>query len=615
MPTVSTLVGRSRLGMRVLSAGTVQTHRIDSALIVSKADLRTWAAAHPEILRRTLVILPFAGGTFASRAEETMRALSRVNAGGVVLVTASDPSPRVVEALTAWARAQETPLMLARGEQNLVWAEAMEIIREEREHSADHLKELHREVTRPDGVSHLLRWLARQVGGSVVLLDRSGTPRRAFPAVPENMIQQASAAIERVVSGAAGAAAADVEAGVVHVQALGAGSHNAALMVARPQRFPASLRNLIGDASRLLSLSWNVEESRRRHDDVDRAEAQIRETVLHLLLVGQMEAAHRVAETMGPSLAEEIRVYVVECPADLRDRSVAECDRASQGKAWIVRCPVYAGHVIVLAPAHDTADAMERALRLHAGRSADIHVGRGSTVPLRDLSSGYRQAFHALATARGRAGHYAEFNPRGDLAALVRAGGYPWAGALLEPLRVYRPDRLQDPGAAELTATLRSWLDFHGGAARHLKIHRNTLSARLRLIEHVLGLSLDDLEVQAKLHLALCVLEGPRGAGNETTLERVLGTTDVREWAAMQVSPLTGRDAVAFLETLRMWLANNARLEPAAAALGISAPGLRKRLTRIEEVLGRSLLDSPSARYDLWFALRVCGACDELLTG
>ncbi|MFC4116550.1 PucR family transcriptional regulator [Nonomuraea zeae] len=608
MPTVSTLVGRSELGMRLLAHGPARTREIDSALIV-QADLSAWGGADPKIFRRTLAIVPFAG--FEGRAEDIMRQLSGVDAAGVVLAVGpgGDCLPDV-EALAAWAQEHGTPLLLAASEPYRVWAATMEIIREERELTNAHLKEMQREVTRPDGLSHLLRWLARQVEGSVVLLDGAGMPRHAFPVLPEDVIEQAAADIDRVISGAAGAAAADVEAGVVHIQSIGEGGPEATLVVARAQRFPASVRNLIGDASRLLSLSWGVEESGRRRRDVDRAEAQTREAVLHLLLTGQLEAAHRVAETMGPSLAEEVRVYVVECPEQIRDRAVAECDRASHGTAWIVRCPVYARHVIVLAPAHAGGDAMEQALRLYACRSTDIHVGRGGSVLLRDLASGYRQAFHALATARGRAENYAEFSPRGDLAALVRSRGYAWARALLEPLHTYRPDRAGDPDAAALTATIRSWLDFHGGAARQLKIHRNTLPARLRHIERLLGLSLDDLATQAKLHLALCVLDGREGADGEETLDAILDTADVHDWAALQVSSLTSRESTAFLETLRVWLANHARLEPTASALGISAPGVRKRLTRIEEVLGRSLLDSPSARYDLWFALRVFDTCD-----
>ncbi|WP_143665949.1 helix-turn-helix domain-containing protein, partial [Streptomyces griseus] len=54
----------------------------------------------------------------------------------------------------------------------------------------------------------------------------------------------------------------------------------------------------------------------------------------------------------------------------------------------------------------------------------------------------------------------------------------------------------------------------------------------------------------------------------------------------------------------RTWLRCEGRLGPAAAELGISVPGARKRLTRLETVLQRSLLRPPSARYDLWLALR-----------
>jgi sugar diacid utilization regulator len=56
--------------------------------------------------------------------------------------------------------------------------------------------------------------------------------------------------------------------------------------------------------------------------------------------------------------------------------------------------------------------------------------------------------------------------------------------------------------------------------------------------------------------------------------------------------------------TLRVWLNSNARLSATAATLDISVPGARKRVARLEQVLGRSLLHTPSARLDLWLAMR-----------
>ncbi|MFC5058454.1 helix-turn-helix domain-containing protein [Saccharothrix xinjiangensis] len=56
---------------------------------------------------------------------------------------------------------------------------------------------------------------------------------------------------------------------------------------------------------------------------------------------------------------------------------------------------------------------------------------------------------------------------------------------------------------------------------------------------------------------------------------------------------------------MRTWFRHDLRTAPVAAELGISAHGLRKRLARVEELLGRALPAGPSARYDLHHALRV----------
>jgi hypothetical protein len=187
----------------------------------------------------------------------------------------------------------------------------MGLIREEREHAprdAADLREMQRAVTRPDGLERLLRWLARRVSGRAVLLDRAGVPRHAFPGLPEDVIEQASADIERVVNGEARAAAADIRTEVVHIQAIGERTRDAVLVVARPEPFSSATRAVIGDASRLLALRWRAEELGRRRPALDEAEAHAREAVLHLLLVGELQAARRVAETLGPSLADEIRV-------------------------------------------------------------------------------------------------------------------------------------------------------------------------------------------------------------------------------------------------------------------------------------------------------------------
>ena len=152
-----------------------------------------------------------------------------------------------------------------------------------------------------------------------------------------------------------------------------------------------------------------------------------------------------------------------------------------------------------------------------------------------------------------------------------------------------------------------SWLTFYGGAAAQLKVHRNTVAARLRNIEQLLGCDLQEIDTQAELHLALHLLDRPRpadpvGGGDEISLDDLLLTDDVRRWAELQLAPLASHDTL--VTTVRTWLDHNARLDATATTLGLSIAGVRKRLLRAEELLERSLLEGPSARFELWVAVR-----------
>ncbi|MCW8221155.1 helix-turn-helix domain-containing protein, partial [Streptomyces griseolus] len=86
-------------------------------------------------------------------------------------------------------------------------------------------------------------------------------------------------------------------------------------------------------------------------------------------------------------------------------------------------------------------------------------------------------------------------------------------------------------------------------------------------------------------------------------LDAVLSGPGIQDWAAQQLRQIAPAGPTAE-ETLRTWLRCEAQLAPTAAELGISVPGTRKRLVRLEAVLHRSLLRTPSARYDLWTAFR-----------
>lgn len=232
-------------------------------------------------------------------------------------------------------------------------------------------------------------------------------------------------------------------------------------------------------------------------------------------------------------------------------------------------------------------------------------------VALRDTAVGYEQAIHALSVARERTQRWARFDAKLDLPTIVGQEGLHWASALLNPLITYVPARSTDPDAQELTATAQSWLLYSMAATRHLKIHRNTLSARLQRIEELLGLDLARADHQALLYLALRIRArpcsttlGPADPDTAVPLDELLRAPVVQQWAQTTLRPVRAAADSSLLEsTLRAWLSSNSRLSVTAEELGISVSGARKRVSRLEQVLRRSLLHGPSARHDLWLAM------------
>lgn len=494
---------------------------------------------------------------------------------------------------------------------------------------ADDVLRMYR-LARVGGSPELLRWLARRTEGWAGLLDGDGTVLRAAAATPAGTDGAGIEAAELAGRGAreltargAGAYSIESEAYAALLLPLDEPRESRApvLAVVAARPLPAGLSTLLADAMMPLTMSWAAETVERKRRRVDLAESRSREAVLHLLMTGQLSIAHQVAGALRPELPDPVRVCVVECSGGRRDEVARICGGASGGRSWIVRCPVYARHLILVMPT-GTGDSLDRVI---ADMVDDCVVGVSEEVPLSDTATGYRQAFHALAVARGLPGRHAGFGSSPEPALVVGSAGVQWADALLAPLLSYLPRRPQDPGSQELAATLASWLAFASHATQHLKIHRNTLAARLKLIGELLALDLNRVADQATLDLALCIRATPTllrparggepgepgepgkpgkpGAPAARDLDEILHRPAVREWAAQQLRPLAPVGATAE-ETLRTWLRCEAQLGPTAAELGISVPGVRKRLTRLEAVLQRSLLQTPSARYDLWLAFR-----------
>ncbi|WP_329043275.1 helix-turn-helix domain-containing protein [Streptomyces sp. NBC_00178] len=489
-------------------------------------------------------------------------------------------------------------------------------------------------LARTGGTAELLRRLALRAGGWAGILGADGTVLRAVAGNTRwsghEAAGLASRAAREMTARGAGSYSLDTDGSTALLLPLAGASddHGAVLALLAPKPVLPGLSTLLADAVMPLALSWAAESVERKRRRVDLAESRGREAVLHLLMTGQLSIARQVAGALLPKLPDPVRVCVVECSGGQRDEVARICAEASGGRTWIVRCPVYARHLILIMPAggedgpggeddpggEDGPGGPEGARPLDlevAGIVDDCVVGVSDTVRLPDTATAYQQAFHALAVARGTPGRHARFGAGQEPALLVGAAGARWADALLAPLLTHLPRRPQDPGSQELAATVASWLAFSSHATHHLKIHRNTLAARLKLIGEVLGVDLNRVADQAAVDLALRIratptLHRPSGGDGEAPpedLDAVLRTPGVRDWAAAQLR-LLGQAGPTGEETLRTWLRCEAQLSVSAAELGISVPGARKRLNRIEALLHRSLLRTPSARYDLWLAFR-----------
>ncbi|GAB3982722.1 helix-turn-helix domain-containing protein [Plantactinospora veratri] len=536
---------------------------------------------------------------------------------------------------------------------------------------ADDLLTLARLSVGRDAVRAILDWLGRRTGGLALLVraDRkvlAGPADRLGPGTP--LSRAVGAAVADLSRRGSSAAVVDTAGPArVHLLRLGGGDpdRSAAALVARAEEqigylvvvaaAERQLGELLADTARTLSLCWRVEEADRARRRIAAADAHGREAVLHLLMVGDVPPARRIASALRPQLPEALRVCVIECVGRQRYEVAAEIDRSLAGRAWIVPCPVRSNHLIALVPAEPSggdaptpsretgqraagrADPADRLGRLITARARQCRVGMSEPVALPETASGYEQAFHALAVARAATG-YARFDRQHDLAPLTGPDGYAWAQRLLQPCLDHRPARRADPGAAELLGTLNSWLAFDSAASRHLKIHRNTLAGRLRLLNTLLGLDLLRIRDRSAAWLALRLRDAPRPqspepgtprpqstgpgtprpqitgpdtvpagaapASREVTLDHLLAAPAVTAWARTRLGPLRPADRSTGFETVRAWLAADTSLAATSTVLGVSVSATRKRLARAEQALGRSLLHAPDARHELWLAIR-----------
>ncbi|MEU8131910.1 helix-turn-helix domain-containing protein [Streptodolium elevatio] len=372
-----------------------------------------------------------------------------------------------------------------------------------------------------------------------------------------------------------------------------------------------------GDAVSPVALAdWAAHRYAEAVRIVKDAEQRQRRAVWGLLCGEQPLAAATMAEALDCPLPPITRVMAVACDPDRRDAVAELLRRTAPEGTWIVRDTGEGSPLAVLLPAgeRDSDDDVARRVTRELVRTyPQCRVGASPPVDLASVPTAFGQARYALTAARIAVGGYARFHAWLAPELLLAGQADAWAREQLAPLAAHRARRRGDPEADELLETLGAWLVDRRGAGTRLGIHRNTLSGRLRLIEALLDRDLHRIGDRARLSLALRIAALPRdtppGTGPvgpaPTGVRLSLDHPALDGWAFAGLHPLAGGLSGPDAGTLRVWLAHDARLSATAAALGLTVPGARKRLTRIGNVLGLDLLHGPHAEADLWLALQV----------
>ncbi|WP_245775661.1 helix-turn-helix domain-containing protein [Saccharopolyspora flava] len=459
------------------------------------------------------------------------------------------------------------------------------------------LREVRRQVVRgrqPD-LAKMLDLIARHADAQIALLDEPGRIRARTKGFPDEVLPGLSGLLGRMSAGELDSAS--TREGALHVQceALGHREPRPVLVVAgdtAPDQRTASLVSEAGSLLVLLLHAHEGERARRAYDDKAR---QVRVGVMHALLSGEPTLARRMTSGAVPPLldAERLRVYLLRCTNDERDRIVRfrQDPFGYHGSDLLVQCPVFDDHLICLvAEQADRDDALETSLRAAVRDNDDFSLGVSGAQPLSATAEAYAQAAHALTAARITPERVAHFHGRCSLGEVLGArGGQRWARAFLAPLR--------EAPKTSVDITRLSMMLPRSGVAKLLGFSRNTVAAHLARVERSLGVDLADVRSRAAVNLALALSgtgdEGPPDAPE--SLPELLRSESAASWARGLLRPLDER----FRRTLRAWIDANADARRAAGELGISRNTVRAHLVAAESALGRDLLTTGGGVHDV----------------
>ncbi len=364
----------------------------------------------------------------------------------------------------------------------------------------------------PAGPERVVRLLAQQLSGWVVLLDPAGAP---IGASPETARSKVGALVPemKVLAAHRGTVSSGFPLGAdtVSLQSVGAGTRGRAfLAVGRPGPLTAADRHLVNAAVMLLTI--RLEQS----SATDTGLGKLRSAVLSLVLSGQSELARPIAEQLSNPLPGE-PVTLLVATGDISGIG-AELDDPHAPAVGMLVAELDDQLVVLVSGGPDAAAECATRIELadlsrDGAPSGGVVVGISASTDYPGIAAAHRQALQANAFGRrtGRAvTAFGEIAMPGITAMLGPDEARAFAESLLAPLIAH-----DLAGRGDLVNSLRAWLSHHGQwdpSAAALGVHRHTLRHRITTVGELLGRDLDSPGTRSELWLALEIIAPGRSS-------------------------------------------------------------------------------------------------------
>ncbi|WP_405373666.1 MULTISPECIES: PucR family transcriptional regulator [unclassified Microbacterium] len=347
---------------------------------------------------------------------------------------------------------------------------------------------------RPDGLGATIVELARQLDTWVGMYDAAGElvqehPDGGVDPVAAGALHTEVGAVLR--RGARASSALHSGDEVFSLQTLGRGGRLRGVVAIAAGDLDREGRDVVNAVIAMAGLALE------QHQRLGRARGALRTGMVHALEGGDPALARRISRDIwGPLPAAPVVVALADAARSGADPMLEILElRADERHGGLFYGPVDDAVVIVL-PAGEAAELSDIADRFERRIGVSLPTGYDRFAAALDQA----RAARSRATPTHRVVHVADLRAGGILSSLASAEARDAANALLSPLESH-----DAASGAQLTATLRAWLDADGSndaAARALGVHRHTVRTRLQAAERVLGRDLSSFAARGELWAA-----------------------------------------------------------------------------------------------------------------